>query len=149
MGSGLFLLLQRATHDDKPHGTSSLYAALDLTTGKVIGKLHQRHRAIEFHTFLQPIDREVPAHVDAPLVLDSSCTHKIPKIQRWLAAHPVAHQSVRALNADIRAWIENWNEDPRPYVWTKPPTDPGLDRPILPTNQQNGTLEVCRPGPAS
>jgi hypothetical protein len=111
---------RRATDDDKRHGTLSLYAALDLTTGKVIGKLHQRHRAIEFHTFLQTIDREVPAHLDAPLALDSSCTHKTPEIQRWLAAHPVAHQSVRALNADIRAWIENWSEDPRPYVWTKP-----------------------------
>jgi transposase len=142
---------QRATHDYKRHGTSSLYAALDLSTGKVIGRLHQRHRAIEFHKFLQTIDREVPAHLDVHLVLDNSSTHKTPKIARWLAAHPrfvlhftptssswinlverwfselttkklkrSAHQSVRALNADIRAWIENWNEDPRPYVWTKP-----------------------------
>jgi len=142
---------QRATHDYKRHGTSSLYAALDLSTGKVIGRLHQRHRAIEFHKFLQTIDREVPAGLDVHLVLDNSSTHKTPKIARWLAAHPrfvlhftptssswinlverwfselttkklkrSAHQSVRALNADIRAWIENWNEDPRPYVWTKP-----------------------------
>jgi transposase len=142
---------QRATHDYKRHGTSSLYAALDLSTGKVIGRLHQRHRAIEFHKFLQTIDQEVPADLTVHLVLDNSSTHKTPKIARWLAAHPrfvlhftptssswlnlverwfselttkklkrSAHQSVRALNADIRAWIENWNEDPRPYVWTKP-----------------------------
>ena len=52
---------ERATHDYKRHGTSSLYAALDLATGKVIGSLHERHRAIEFHKFLQTIDREVPA----------------------------------------------------------------------------------------
>ncbi len=55
---------ERATHDYKRHGTSSLYAALDLTTGRVLGKLHSRHRAIEFKQFLQTIDREVPAHLD-------------------------------------------------------------------------------------
>ena len=142
---------ERATHDYKRHGTSSLYAALDLATGKVIGRLHERHRAIEFHKFLQTIDREVPAHLEVHLVLDNSSTHKTPKIKRWLALHPRfvlhftptssswinlverwfgeltskllrrgAHPTVRALNADIRAWIANWNENPRPYVWTKP-----------------------------
>jgi transposase len=142
---------QRATHDYQRHGTSSLYAALDLATGKVIGRLHQRHRAIEFHKFLQTIDQQVPAHLAVHVVLDNSSTHKTPKIQRWLAAHPrfvlhftptssswlnlverwfaelttkklkrSAHRSTRTLNADIRAWIENWNENPRPYVWTKP-----------------------------
>jgi transposase len=142
---------ERATHDYKRHGTSSLYAALNLATGTVIGSLHQRHRAVEFLKFLKTIDRQVPAQLDVHLVLDNSSTHKTPKIQRWLAAHPRfhlhftptssswlnlverwfaeltskllrrgAHRSVRALNADIRAWIETWNEDPRPYVWTKP-----------------------------
>src|SRR6185312_151724 len=79
---------QRATHDYKRHGTSSLYAALDLATGKVIGSLHERHRAIEFLKFLKAIDAEVPAHLDVHLVLDNSSTHKTPKIQRWLARHP-------------------------------------------------------------
>ena len=69
-------------------GTTSLYAALDITTGKVIGTLHARHRAIEFKQFLQTIDREVPAELDVHLVLDNSSTHKTPAIQRWLAAHP-------------------------------------------------------------
>ena len=141
---------QRATHDYKRSGTSSLYAALDITTGKVIGALHSRHRAIEFKKFLQTIDREVPAELDVHLVLDNSSTHKTPAIQSWLAGHPRfvvhftptssswlnlverwfaelttkklrrgAHRSVRALNADIRAWIETWNDDPRPFVWTK------------------------------
>src|SRR5579884_4228979 len=163
---------ERATHDYKRHGTSSLYAALDLTTGKVIGRLHNRHRAIEFHKFLQTIDRQVPKHLDVHLVLDNSSTHKTPKIRRWLAAHPrfhlhftptssswlnlverwfaelttkklrrSAYRSVRALNADIRAWIETWNENPRPYVWTKP-AERILESiaPILPTNQRDGTL---------
>ena len=141
---------ERATHDYKRAGTSSLYAALDLTTGKVIGRLHSRHRALEFKQFLQTLDREVPDHLDVHLVLDNSSTHKTPAIQRWLAAHPRfvlhftptssswlnlverwfaelttkllqrgAHRSVRDLNADIRAWIDSWNEDPRPFVWTK------------------------------
>jgi transposase len=141
---------QRATHDYTRHGTSSLYAALELTSGKVIGRLHSRHRAIEFKQFLQAIDREVPAELDVHIVLDNSSTHKTPAIQRWLLSHPRfvlhftptssswlnlverwfaelttkklrrgAHRSVRDLNADIRAWIETWNDDPKPYIWTK------------------------------
>src|SRR4051794_23781691 len=141
---------ERATHDYKRHGTSSLYAALDITTGQVIGALHSRHRAIEFKKFLQTIDRAVPADLAVHLVLDNSSTHKTPAIKRWLLAHPRfelhftptssswinlverwfgelttkklrrgAHRSVRALNTDIRAWIQTCNDDPKPYVWTK------------------------------
>jgi transposase len=79
---------ERVTHDYKRFGTSSLYAALDLTSGAVISALHKRHRAIEFKKFLQTIDREVPDHLDVHLVLDNSSTHKTPAIRRWLAAHP-------------------------------------------------------------
>jgi transposase len=141
---------ERATHDYKRAGTSSLYAALDLATGQVIGALHSRHRAIEFKQFLQTIDREVPSELDIHVVLDNSSTHKTPAIKRWLLAHPRfvlhftptssswlnlverwfaelttkklrrgAHRSVRALNTDIRAWIQTWNDDPKPFVWTK------------------------------
>src|SRR4051794_77986 len=141
---------ERATHDYKRSGTSSLYAALDLTTGKVLGALHSRHRAIEFKQFLRAIDREVPDDLAVHVVLDNSSTHKTPAIARWLAAHPRfvlhftptssswlnlverwfaelttkllrrgAHRSVRQLNADIRAWIDTWNDHPRPFVWTK------------------------------
>jgi transposase len=140
----------RATHDYKRHGTSSLYAALDIASGKVIGSLHARHRAIEFKRFLTLIDSQVPAHLDVHLVMDNVSTHKTPAIKRWLLAHPRftvhftptssswlnlverwfselttkklqrgAHTSVRALNTDIRNWIKTWNENPRPYVWTK------------------------------
>jgi transposase len=140
----------RATHDYRRVGTSSLYAALNISTGQVIGALHARHRAIEFKKFLQTIDREVPADLTVHLVLDNSSTHKTPAIQRWLAAHPRfvlhftptssswlnlverwfaelttkklrrgTHRSVRQLNTDIRAWIETWNHDPKPFVWTK------------------------------
>jgi transposase len=141
---------ERATHDYRRSGTSSLYAALDITSGQVIGALHARHRAIEFKQFLQTIDREVPAELDVHVVLDNSSTHKTPAIKRWLAGHPRfvlhftptsaswlnlverwfaelttkklrrgAHRSVRELNADIRAWIQTWNDDPKPFVWTK------------------------------
>ena len=79
---------ERATHDYKRAGTSSLYAALDLASGEVIGRTRARHRAIEFKKFLVTIDREVPAHLDVHLVLDNSSTHKTPAIRRWLAAHP-------------------------------------------------------------
>jgi transposase len=141
---------QRASHDYVRAGTSSLYAALDLTTGKVIGSLHARHRAVEFKKFLTTLDREVPADLAVHVVLDNASTHKTPAIKRWLAAHPRfvlhftptssswlnlverwfgelttkklqrgTHRSVRALNRDIRAWIDTWNDHPRPYVWTK------------------------------
>jgi len=141
---------ERATHDYKRSGTSSLYAALNITTGKVIGSLHARHRAIEFKKFLQTLDREVPRNLEVHLVLDNASTHKTPAIQRWLVAHPRfvlhftptssswlnlverwfaeltnkklrrgTHRSVRELNADIRAWIQTWNENPKPFVWTK------------------------------
>ena len=141
---------QRATHDYKRAGTSSLYAALDITTGKVIGSLHARHRAIEFKKFLQTLDREVPTDLDVHVILDNSSTHKTPAVKTWLLAHPRfvlhftptssswlnlverwfseltskklrrgTHRSVRELNTDIRTWINDWNENPRPYIWTK------------------------------
>src|SRR3954449_560348 len=88
---------ERATHDYKRHGTSSLYAALDLSTGKVLGRLHSRHRAIEFKQFLQTIDREVPAELDVHLVLDNSSTHKTPRSRGgWRAAPALVVESRRA-----------------------------------------------------
>lgn len=141
---------QRASHDYVRNGTSSLYAALDIASGKVIGSLHARHRATEFLAFLRKIDTEVPADLDVHLVMDNASTHKTPAVKRWLAAHPrfvihftptssswmnlverwfaeltnkklrrSAHRSVRELNADIRDWIDTWNDNPRPYVWVK------------------------------
>jgi transposase len=76
------------THDYRRHGTTSLFAALDVATGKVIGETHRRHRSIEFRGFLDRIDSEVPADLDIHLVLDNYETHKTPMIQRWLLRHP-------------------------------------------------------------
>jgi len=141
---------ERRSHDYVRHGTTSLFAALDMASGKVIGSLHQQHRAIEFKKFLVQIDSEVPGDLEVHLILDNYATHKTPEIKRWLLRHPRfhlhftptsgswlnmverwfgelttkkikrgAHTSVRALAKDIRDWISNWNEDPRPYVWVK------------------------------
>ena len=79
---------ERRTHDYIRHGTTSLFAALDVATGTVIGSLHRRHRATEFLKFLRRIDKEVPAELDVHLVLDNYATHKTPAVQRWLARHP-------------------------------------------------------------
>ena len=79
---------QRRTHDYYRHGTTSLFAALDVASGKVIGELHRRHRAAEFRSFLDRIDKEVPADLEVHLVLDNYGTHKTPLIHRWLLRHP-------------------------------------------------------------
>ena len=80
--------VERHTHDYVRHGTTSLFAALDVKTGKVIGECHRRHRALEFRKFLDTIDANVPADLDVHLVLDNSSTHKTPAIRRWLARRP-------------------------------------------------------------
>jgi DDE superfamily endonuclease len=82
---------QRASHDDARHGTTNLYAALDVASGKVIAQLTARHRAIEFQRFLATVDKQVPAGLDLHVIVDNSSTHKTPAIQRWLLAHPRVH----------------------------------------------------------
>lgn len=79
---------ERRTHDYMRHGTTTLFAALEIATGKVIGKCFRRHRAAEFRQFLQRIDESVPAEFDVHLVIDNYSTHKTPATQRWLVAHP-------------------------------------------------------------
>ncbi|GAA3339095.1 IS630-like element ISMsm2 family transposase [Amorphoplanes nipponensis] len=98
----------RATHDYKRAGTSSLYAALDLATGTVIGSLHQRHRAIEFKKFLTTIDRNVPAEFDVHVVLDNASTHKTPAIKRWLLAHPRFHLHFTPTSSSWLNLVERW-----------------------------------------
>jgi transposase len=81
-------LPQRQTHDYRRHGTTSLFAALDVASGKVIGETHRRHRSIEFKAFLECIAREVPDQLEVYLVLDNSSIHKTPLVHRWLLRHP-------------------------------------------------------------
>ena len=76
------------THDYKRHGTTSLFAALDVATGKVIGQLKRRHRSVEFLQFLKVINAAVPGEQDIHLIMDNYGTHKTQAVRAWLAAHP-------------------------------------------------------------
>lgn len=82
---------ERQTHDYKRHGTTSLFAALDVATGKVIGSLHRRQRHQEFLRFLERIDAAVPEPFEVHLVMDNYGTHKMPKVKRWFARRPRYH----------------------------------------------------------
>ena len=84
---------ERGTHDYVRHGVTSLFAALDVATGRIIGECHRRHRQQEFVKFLDTIDGAVPAEdgVTIHLILDNYATHKTPKVKRWLARHPRFH----------------------------------------------------------
>src|SRR6266511_4325864 len=141
---------QRRSHDSTRHGTTNLYAALNLASGLVISQMTPRHRAIEFRRFLDRVDQAVPAWLDVHVICEDSSTHKTPAIRRWLVAHPRSHvhftptysswlnlvergfaelarkwlrrgsrRSVAELTASIQSWIETWNQEPRPFVWTK------------------------------
>jgi len=83
--------IERRTHDYQRHGTTSLFAALEMASGRVIGECHRRHRAIEFRQFLDTVDAATPAELDLPLILDNYGTHKTSLIQRWLVRHPRFH----------------------------------------------------------
>ncbi|MBL7494698.1 IS630 family transposase, partial [Frankia sp. CNm7] len=140
----------RMTHDYVRHGTTSLFAAMDPTSGAVIAQHYRRHRHQEFLRFLKLIDVSVPAGYDLHLILDNYATHKTPAVKNWLLRHPrfhlhftptssswmnlverwfaelttrkirrSTHRSVVELEADIRRWINAWNKDPKPFIWTK------------------------------
>lgn len=144
----------RRSHDYKRHGTTSLFAALDVATGRVIGQCFPRHRAAEFRKFLDEIEANVPRDLDVHLVMDNYATHKTPLIRAWFAKRPRWHvhltptssswlnqverffalitekkirrgvyRSVAALKADIEAFIEQHNAEPKPFRWTKSADD--------------------------
>ena len=83
--------VERRAHDYRRHGTTSLFAALNVKTGRVFGECHRRHRSIEFRQFLDTIDTAVPATLDVHLILDNYSTHKTALIHRWLAKRPRFH----------------------------------------------------------
>ena len=138
------------THDYVRNGTSSLFAALDVASGKVISQVHRRHRHQEFLKFLRSIDGTVPAELDVHLICDNYATHNTPAIKTWFLRHPRFHlhftptysswlnlverwfaeltnrklrrsapRTVAELEADLTAWVDAWNDDPKPFVWTK------------------------------
>jgi transposase len=144
----------RMTHDYVRHGTTSLFAAFDVSSGSVIAQHYRRHRHQEFLRFLKLIDAAVPRELDLHLVLDNYATHKTPQVKNWLLRHPrfhlhftptssswlnlverwfaeltnrklrrSAHRSVTALEKDVRQWTNEWNANPKPFVWTKTADD--------------------------
>lgn len=141
---------QRQTHDYLRAGTTSLFAALEVATGKVITSTYRKHRAIEFRKFLTHIEGQVPSDLNVHLVVDNYGTHKAPIIKKWLLAHPRfelhftptysswlniverwfaeitrrmirrgTYRSVKELETALDAWTEDWNTNPRPFIWTK------------------------------
>ncbi len=101
-------IAQRRTHDYRRHGTTSLFAALDVKSGSVIGEMHHRHRSVEFQGFLERIDHEVPAALEVHLVLDNYGTHKTPLIQRWLLRHPRFHLHFTPTYSSWISQVERW-----------------------------------------
>lgn len=139
----------RQTHDYKRNGTTSLFAALDVATGKVVGNCKKRHRHQEFLSFLRLLDRQYPVK-EIHLVLDNYGTHKHAKVKEWLAQHPRFHlhftptsaswmnqvetwfsiltsqrvrrgsfSSARELVDAIQKFIDHWNASAHPFRWTK------------------------------
>lgn len=99
---------ERRTHDYRRHGTTSLFAALDVATGRVIGECHRRHRSREFQRFLDTIDAATPVDLDVHLILDNYGTHKTPAIRRWLARHPRFHVHFTPTSASWLNLVERW-----------------------------------------
>ena len=141
--------VERHTHDYKRNGTTTLFAALNIATGEVIGECHPRHRHQEFLKFLKQLDKEVPDK-DLHLILDNYGTHKQEKVQNWLKRHKRFHlhftptgaswmnmveiwfgiftnqairrgsfDSVAHLIGAIKAFLSRWNEGAKPFVWIK------------------------------
>ena len=141
---------ERRTHDYARHGTTSLFAALNVASGQVIGQLHRRHRSGEFLKFLRTIDVAVPRELDVHLVMDNYGTHKTATVRTWLARHPRfhchftptsgswlnlieawfavlttkqikrgSHRSTWELEQAIRDYLAKYNENPKPFIWTK------------------------------
>jgi transposase len=103
-----FGVAERRTHDYLRHGTTTLFAALELATGKVIGELHRRHRGSEFLRFLRTIEASVPAELDIHLVMDNYGTHKTPAIKAWFARHPRFHLHFTPTSGSWLNLVERW-----------------------------------------
>jgi transposase len=104
-------LPERRTHDYMRHGTTTLFAALDIATGKVIGEFHRRHRAKEFLQFLHTLDQNVPQKLDVHLVMDNYGTHKTPAVKRWFARHPRFQVHFTPTSSSWLNQVERWFSD--------------------------------------
>ena len=99
---------ERRTHDHKRHGTTSLFAALDVKTSRVIGELHRRHRSLEFRQFLDEIEAQVPAELDVPIIMDNYGTHKTLLIRKWFAKRPRFHVHFTPTYGSWVNLVERW-----------------------------------------
>jgi len=99
---------QTMTHDYKRHGTTTLFAALDVLTGKVIGSCLPKHRHQEFLKFLRTIDREVPKGLDIHMILDNYATHKHPDVTAWLDKHPRFQLHFTPTSSSWLNLVERW-----------------------------------------
>lgn len=100
--------LERRTHDYKRNGTTSLFAALELKTHRLIGQLHRRHRSVEFRRFLDSIEAQVPASLDVHLIMDNYGTHKTALIRKWFAKRPRFHVHFTPTYGSWINLIERW-----------------------------------------
>lgn len=99
---------ERCTHDYQRHGTTSLFAALDLKTSRVIGQQHRRHRSLEFRQFLDVIETNVPAGLQAHIIMDNYGTHKTALIRNWFAKRPRFHLHFTPTYASWINLVERW-----------------------------------------
>jgi transposase len=99
---------ERRTHDYKRHGTTSLFAALELKTSRVIGQLHRRHRSAEFRRFLDRIEAQVPAEMDVHIIADNYGTHKTALIRQWFAKRPRFHLHFTPTYGSWINLVERW-----------------------------------------
>lgn len=100
--------IERRTHDYKRNGTMNLYAAFDILTGEVMGRVTKRHRAKEFLDFLRQIERSTPKGLDLHLILDNSSTHKTAEVQKWLEDHPRIKTHFTPTSASWLNAVESW-----------------------------------------
>ena len=160
------------THDYKRNGTTTLFAALELLQGRVVGQCYERHRHQEFWKFLRHLDQEFPGERPLHLVMDNYGTHKHPRVQAWLKRHPrfIPHfvptssswlnlverwlneltskrirrgsfGSVGDLQTAIAEYLEAWNENPKPFVWTAT-----VESILAKLSRCRQTLEQIQPG---
>ena len=100
--------MEGVTHDTIRHGTTTLFAALDVATGSVIAECKPRHWHQEFLSFLRRIDKEVPPELDVHLIVDNYCTHKHAKVRSWLAQRPRFHVHYSPTYASWLNQVERW-----------------------------------------
>jgi len=160
------------THDYKRNGTTTLFAALEILQGRVVGQCYERHRHQEFLRFLRRLDQQFPGEIRLHLVMDNYGTHKHPRVQTWLKRHPrfVPHfvptssswlnlverwfgeltrkrirrgsfGSVTDLQRAIEEFLQAWNENPKPFVWTAT-----VESIVEKLSRCRRTLEQIQPG---